>query len=86
MFTLYKGFNRQRIEEIQVFNTIEEAKEYTVTLLSTQDGLTKEQAVLLVELGMPVRWTNNDYIIKKETNVDIIFATSNHALYYQIVK
>lgn len=86
MLSLYKSTGRSQPNHIQDFNNLEELKKYIIFILEKTDGLSKEQAIALVEFGIPVKWTNSAYITAKELEHSVEYKSDCGGLYYQIVK
>lgn len=86
MYTLYKITRAFGSQNLLDTITLSEVNEYLIYLLEEQESLTKEQAVLLVEFALPVKWTNGKFIERIESEKDITFKSQCGSLFYQIIK
>lgn len=86
MYTLYEITRAFGSKNLIDTVTLSEVNEHLIYLLEQNDNLSKEQAVLLVEFGLPVKWTNGKFIERIETGKDIAFKSECGNLFYQIIK
>ena len=84
MYSLYRRLGATEPVLLHVDEDLQSIKNYLIGLLE-KDRLTREQAIALIEIGIPIKWTNGQYITRMRKESSVYFESEDGQLTYIIM-